>query len=367
MCIFHITLIHHCILHGCINLRMSKNLLDDADTPVFVRNEKNPLDADALVVDEVSMVDVLLFESLLRAMKTGSRLILVGDTDQLPAVGPGSVLHDIIDSGVLPVVQLTEVFRQAMESAIVANAHRIVAGEMPVFDKKEGDFFFLPQSTSGDVTDTLLDLCARRLPNRYGITVFSGIQVLCPGRKGELGTRELNVRLQALLNPEDAGKKELHIEGGILRVGDKVMHTRNNYDIGWTRDDGEVGSGVFNGDIGILEDIDHREDTLAVRYEDRVAFYTRQDAQDLELAYAVTVHKSQGSEFEAVLMPVFRSNPQLSYRNLLYTAVTRAKALLILVGSRDTVRQMVENNKKTRRFSGLRHFLITAEEMFPDS
>lgn len=340
---------------------------DDADTPVFVRNEKNPLDADALVVDEVSMVDVLLFESLLRAMKTGSRLILVGDTDQLPAVGPGSVLHDIIDSGVLPVVQLTEVFRQAMESAIVANAHRIVAGEMPVFDKKEGDFFFLPQSTSGDVTDTLLDLCARRLPNRYGITVFSGIQVLCPGRKGELGTRELNVRLQALLNPEDAGKKELHIEGGILRVGDKVMHTRNNYDIGWTRDDGEVGSGVFNGDIGILEDIDHREDTLAVRYEDRVAFYTRQDAQDLELAYAVTVHKSQGSEFEAVLMPVFRSNPQLSYRNLLYTAVTRAKALLILVGSRDTVRQMVENNKKTRRFSGLRHFLITAEEMFPDS
>ncbi len=164
--------------------------------------------------------------------------------------------------------------------------------------------------------------------------------------EGELGTRELNVRLQALLNPEDAGKKELHIEGGILRVGDKVMHTRNNYDIGWTRDDGEVGSGVFNGDIGILEDIDHREDTLAVRYEDRVAFYTRQDAQDLELAYAVTVHKSQGSEFEAVLMPVFRSNPQLSYRNLLYTAVTRAKALLILVGSRDTVRQMVENNKK---------------------
>ena len=145
------------------------------------------------------------------------------------------------------------------------------------------------------------------------------------------------------------------------------MHTRNNYDLGWTRDDGEVGSGVFNGDIGILEDIDHREDTLAVRYEDRVAFYTRQDAQDLELAYAVTVHKSQGSEFEAVLMPVFRSNPQLSYRDLLYTAVTRAKALLILVGSRDTVRQMVENNKKTRRFSGLRHFLITAEEMFPDS
>ena len=208
---------------------------------------------------------------------------------------------------------------------------------------------------------------ARRLPNRYGITVFSGIQVLCPGRKGELGTRELNVRLQALLNPEDAKKKELNIEGGILRVGDKVMHTRNNYDIGWTRDDGEVGSGGFNGDIGILEDIDHREDTLSVRYEDRVAFYTRQDAQDLELAYAVTVHKSQGSEFEAVVMPVFRCGPQLSYRNLLYTAVTRAKSLLILVGSRQTIQQMVDNNKKTKRFTGMRHFLVAAEDLFPDA
>lgn len=157
------------------------------------------------------------------------------------------------------------------------------------------------------------------------------------------------------------------MEGGILRVGDKVMHTRNNYDIGWTRDDGEIGSGVFNGDIGILEDIDIRQDILSVRYEDRVALYTRQDAQDLELAYAVTVHKSQGSEFEVVVMPVFRSIPQLSYRNLLYTAVTRAKSLLVLVGSRETIRQMVENNKKTRRFSGLRHFLTTADEMFPDS
>ncbi len=340
---------------------------DDADTPAFARNERNPLDADALVVDEVSMVDVLLFESLLRAMKIGARLILVGDTDQLPAVGPGSVLHDIIDSGVMPVVQLTEVFRQAMESGIVANAHRIVAGDMPVFDKKEGDFFFIPQSTARDVTDTLLDLCDRRLPNRYGFTVFSGIQILCPGRKGELGTRELNVRLQALLNPPDSKKKEQKMEGGILRVGDKVMHTRNNYDIGWTREDGEIGSGVFNGDIGILEDIDIRQDILSVRYEDRVALYTRQDAQDLELAYAVTVHKSQGSEFEVVVMPVFRSIPQLSYRNLLYTAVTRAKSLLVLVGSRETIRQMVENNKKTRRFSGLRHFLTAADEMFPDS
>lgn len=337
---------------------------DDSDNQMFARNEKNPLDADALVVDEVSMVDIVLFENLLRAMKSGCRLILVGDTDQLPAVGPGSVLHDLIESGVLPVVQLTEVFRQAMESQIVLNAHRIVSGEAPVYNSKNGDFFFLPQNSSQGVVQTVLDLCSRRLPNSYGYSVFGTIQVLCPGRKGELGTREMNRRLQELLNPKQAGKKELQSEGMILRVGDKVMHTRNNYDIGWTRDDGEMGSGVFNGDIGILEDIDLREDVLSVRYEDRVALYTRQDAQDLELAYAVTVHKSQGSEFEAVILPIYHNQRQLCYRNLLYTAVTRAKSLLILVGSSSTIQEMVDNNRKTLRYSGLKHFLLQAGEMF---
>ena len=336
---------------------------DDEENPIFARNEKNPLDADALVVDELSMVDVLLFENLLRALKSGCRLILVGDTDQLPAVGPGSLLHDLIDSGVMPVVQLTEVFRQAMESHIVANAHRIVEGRPPELAYKTGDFFFLGRSSGREVLQTVLDLCHHRLPDSYGYSVFSGLQVLCPGRKGELGTVELNRRLQELLNPPEEGKKELTAEGRVLRMGDKVMHTRNNYDIGWTREDGEIGSGVFNGDIGVLEDIDPREDTLTVRYDDRVAYYTRQDAQDLELAYAVTVHKSQGSEFEAVVLPLYRNQKQLCYRNLLYTAVTRAKSLLVLVGSRETVMEMVENNRKTLRYSGLRYFLEQAGEM----
>ena len=336
---------------------------DDEETPVFARNEKNPLDADALVVDELSRVDVLLFENLLRALKPGCRLIMVGDTDQLPAVGPGSVLQDLIDSGVLPVVQLTEVFRQAMESHIVASAHRIVAGLLPDISYKSGDFFFLTQNNAQGVAQTVMDLCHHRLPDTYGHTVFKGLQVLCPGRKGELGTRELNRRLQELLNPPGEKKRDITIEGTVLRMGDKVMHTRNNYDIGWTRDDGDVGSGVFNGDIGVLEDLDPREGVLSVRYDDRVALYTRQDAQDLELAYAVTVHKSQGSEFDAVVMPLYGVQRQLCYRNLLYTAVTRAKSLLVLVGSRATLAEMVENDRKTLRYSGLRHFLTQAEEL----
>ena len=336
---------------------------DEADTAVFARNEKNPLDADAVVVDEMSMVDVLLFDSLLRALKAGCRLILVGDVDQLPPVGPGSVLQDLIASGMLPVVELSEVFRQAQESQIIMNAHRIVRGEQPVLTDRRGDFFFLPRTSAGEVTRTVLDLCARRLPASYGYTVMAGIQVLCPGRKGELGTRELNRRLQELLNPPDGKKNELAVEGMLLREGDKVMHTRNNYDIGWTRDDGECGSGVFNGDIGILEQVDPRGESLAVRFDDRVALYSRQDAQDLELAYAATVHKSQGSEFEAVILPLYHNQRQLCYRNLLYTAVTRAKSLLIVVGSRETVREMVENNRKTLRYSGLQHFLLEAGGM----
>ena len=334
---------------------------EDEDTPAFGRNEKNPLDADAVVVDELSMVDALLFESLLRALKTGARLILVGDADQLPAVGPGCVLHDLMESGVLPVVQLTEVFRQAMESHIVSNAHRIVAGQMPETAFRDGDFFFLSQDSAQGVTQTVLDLCSYRLPRKYGYSVWNGIQVLCPGRKGELGTRELNRRLQSLLNPESEDRREITVEGVTLRTGDKVMHIRNNYDIGWTRDDGEIGQGVFNGDIGVLEDVDVRESTLTVRYDDRVAFYTKQEAQDLELAYAVTVHKSQGSEFDAVILPVYRNPPMLCYRNLLYTAVTRAKSLLILVGSRATVAEMVNNNRKTLRYSGLGYFLKQTE------
>ena len=330
---------------------------DDEDVPVFDRNEKNPLDADAVVVDELSMVDSLLFDSLLRAVKTGCRLIMVGDSDQLPAVGPGSVLNDLIESGELPTVQLTEVFRQALCSNIVSNAHRIVAGQMPVLNYRKGDFFFISQDNPHDVSQTVLDLCSTRLPAKYGLTVMNGIQVLCPSRKGELGTREMNQKLQKLINPPSDKRREMVVEGVALRVGDKVMHIKNNYDIVWTKDNGEVGQGVFNGDIGILERVDPREGTLSVRYDDRIAVYSSQDAQDLELAYSVTVHKSQGSEFDAVILPIFNNTPMLCYRNLLYTAVTRARSLLIIVGSIKTVARMVENDRKTRRYTGLRYFL----------
>ncbi len=338
---------------------------DDSDMPLFARNEKNPLDADALIVDEMSMVDSMLFESLLRALRPGCRLIMVGDTDQLPAVGAGRVLHDIIDSRTVPTVELTEVFRQALESDIVANAHRIVRGDMPLASDKTGDSFFLPQHSAADVADTVVDLCARRLPAGYGNSVWSGIQVLCPGRKGGIGTVQLNGRLQEALNPADDKKREWKGENGLLREGDKVMHIRNDYDIVWTRDGGEVGSGVFNGDIGVLESVDVREQTLHVRYDDRVAVYSWEQAQELEPAYAITVHKSQGSEFDTVVLPLYRNPPQLCYRNLLYTAVTRAKTLLVTVGSRETVQAMVQNDRKTLRYTGLCHFLRAVEQLTP--
>lgn len=335
---------------------------NDDDTSRFARNEQNPLDIDALVLDEMSMVDVPLMEGVLRALKPNCRLIMVGDTDQLPAVGPGCVLHDLIASGTLPVVQLTEIFRQAMKSQIVRGAHQIVRGEMPDLSCRKGDFFFLPQQSAAQTAQTVVDLCVRRLPASYGLSAFQGIQVLCPGRQGELGTAALNRQLQEQLNPPAAGVRTVQIEGTLLRTGDKVMHVRNNYDIVWTRDNGEGGTGVFNGDIGILEGIDPHGETLSVRYDDRVALYTRQDAQDLQPAYAVTVHKSQGSEFDAVILPLYHQPRQLCYRNLLYTAVTRARKLLILVGSRSTVEEMVQNDRKTLRYSGLGYFLATWQE-----
>lgn len=330
---------------------------DDSDNPVFERNEKNPLDADALIIDEVSMVDTLLFHNVLRALRPGCRLILVGDADQLPAVGAGRVLHDLIDSRMLPVVELTEVFRQALQSNIVVNAHRIVKGEMPALDEKTGDFFFLKQPTGTDTAETVVDLCERRLPAGYGTSAWNGIQVLCPGRKGEIGTEQLNERLQQALNPPKDTKREWQGENGLLREGDKVMHIRNDYDIVWTRDSGETGSGIFNGDIGVLEVIDVRDKTMKIRYDDRVALYTWEQAQELELAYAITVHKSQGSEFDTVVLPLYRNPALLCYRNLLYTAVTRAKRLLVMLGSRETVFAMVQNDRKTLRYTGLGYFL----------
>lgn len=336
---------------------------NDEEEPVFARDEKNPLEADTVIVDELSMVDAMLFEKLLRALRHDCRLILVGDADQLPAVGAGSVLQSLLSVGMIPTVQLTEVFRQALESQIVTGAHAVLAGDMPHMNEKSGDFFFMKRPSVPAVQETILELCSRRLPDTYGVSCWNGLQVLCPGRRQALGTEEMNLLLQNLLNPYDSEKNEMKSGNRILRVGDKVMHNRNNYDIIWTRDNGEVGSGVFNGDIGILEKVNRREETASVRYDDRVALYTKEDLKDLELAYAITVHKSQGSEFDAVVLTMFRHQKQLCYRNLLYTAITRVKKMLIVVGDEQTMGEMIENNRKTLRYSGLSHFLTLTDDV----
>lgn len=339
-------------IHRMLEVEWDKN-----DKPVFKRNEHNMLDCDALVLDELSMVDSMLFESVLRALPMGCRFIMVGDCDQLPSVGAGNVLGDLIASGTVPVVQLTEIFRQSMQSLIVTNAHKIVKGIMPELDCHDRDFFFLPCGSSDKIAETIVGLCAKRLPKSYGMSAFDDIQVLCPGRKGELGVTELNKKLQAALNPPIGTNLELIVGAYMFRTGDKVMQTKNNYDLIWEKDDGTEGTGVFNGDIGILVEVNKHAGTLCVRYDDKLVFYDRDSVSDLELAYASTVHKSQGNEFEAVIMPMYRGAPQLYYRNLLYTAVTRAKKLLILVGTRSTVETMVNNNRRTKRYSALRTFL----------
>ena len=331
---------------------------DENDRQTFARNEKNLLDCDALILDELSMVDILLFEAVLRALPLGCRLIMVGDCDQLPSVGPGNVLGDLIASGKVPVVQLTEIFRQSMESLIVTSAHRIVAGQMPELANHSSDFFFLPCPDPDDLANLIVDLCRRRLPASYGYSPMTDIQVLAPGRKGELGTIELNRRLQAALNPPEKGKKEITIHGVLFREGDNVMQVKNDYHLGWTKFDGTTGEGVYNGDLGVLCEIDRKASTVTVQLEDRFVLYELEAASELELAYAMTVHKSQGSEFAAVVMPMYPGPSQLSYRNLLYTAVTRARSLLVLVGTRQALAAMVENDRKTRRYSGLCRFLL---------
>lgn len=331
---------------------------DENDNPVFQRNERNPLECDAVVIDELSMVDAYVFESVLRALPVGCRLILVGDSDQLPSVGAGNVIGDLIASGVFPTVQLSEIFRQSMESLIVTNAHRIVGGEMPVLNVRSNDFFFMPAEDPRAVSELVLSLAVTRLPKSYGYSPVADIQVLCPGRKGEIGTIELNKRLRERINPQAKDKPQVSVNGALFRVGDKVMQVKNNYDLPWSRPDGTSGEGVYNGDMGIVTDIDRAAGCMRVLVDDREVLYDFEHAAaELELAYAVTVHKSQGNEFTAVIMPVFPGAPQLSYRNLLYTGITRAKKLLILVGRRSAVADMVANDRKTRRFSGLMRFL----------
>ena len=320
----------------------------------FARDEENPLKCDAVIVDEMSMVDIQLLHSLLQAIPQGKRLILVGDPDQLPPVGPGFPFGDMLRSGVLPSVRLTEIFRQAQQSLIVMNAHRVNQGEMPDLKCVTSDFFFMRRNSEDGVCGLIRDLCATRLPQNMGIP-SDQIQVLSPTRKGAVGTVNLNRLLQAALNPPGPDKKERTFGDYLFREGDRVMQIRNNYDILWKKTDGSmVGAGIFNGDVGVIQSIDTGSETLTVLFDDKEAEYDFTQLNELEPAYAMTVHKSQGSEYRAVILTAWNGSPYLLSRSILYTAITRARELLVIVGKEETVGVMVENAKKNRRYSGLK-------------
>ena len=327
----------------------------------FARNERNPLECEVIIVDEASMLDSLLFESLLHALKISTRIILVGDTDQLPSVSAGNVLNDILSSGVYSSVTLKKVFRQAMESTIIANAHAIINGERSDLSNKSKDFFMVRRNHPNDVCNCILELCSERLPKIYSFNPLTDIQVLCPSKKATTGTVNMNNLLQSILNPKKDGQPQLGYKGIYFRTGDKVMQIKNNYDLQWEKDNGEVGFGVFNGDVGYITLIDIKGGIVKVRYDDRVATYFIENIGELELAYAVTVHKSQGSEFECVIVPLIDTPSQLLYRNLLYTAITRAKKLLIVVGLDTVYENMAANDKKTLRYTLLKEFLLENE------
>ena len=320
----------------------------------FVRDEDNPLKADAVIVDEMSMVDVQLLHSLLQAIPQGKRLILVGDPDQLPPVGPGFPFSDMLRSGQLPVVRLTEIFRQAQKSLIVMNAHRVNRGEMPDLRTTNSDFFFMRRQNEESLSQLIRDLCTTRLPKNMGIP-SDQIQVLSPTRKGGVGTMSLNKMLQSALNPASPDKKERAFGDYIFREGDRIMQIRNNYDIMWKKLDGTaVGTGIFNGDVGTITGIDNSTETMTILFDDRVAEYDFTQLNELEPAYAMTVHKSQGSEYRCVILTAWNGSPYLLSRSILYTAITRARELLIIVGREETVAVMTENAKKNRRYSGLK-------------
>lgn len=321
---------------------------------VFARDEDNPLKADAVIVDEMSMVDVQLLCALLRAIPQGKRLILVGDPDQLPPVGPGFPFRDMLRSEVLPTVRLTEIFRQAQKSLIVMNAHRVNRGEMPDLKTVNSDFFFMRRTSEEAVAQLIRDLCTTRLPKNMGIPPEQ-IQVLCPTRKGGVGTVNLNRLLQAALNPPTPEKKERSFGDFLFREGDRVMQIKNNYDIVWKSCDGTTaGTGIFNGDVGVIREIDPGAETMTLVFDDRETVYDFTQLNELEPAYAMTVHKSQGSEYRAVILTAWNGSPYLLNRSILYTAITRARELLIVVGREETVAAMVNNAAKNRRYTGLK-------------
>lgn len=324
----------------------------------FRKNENEMLEEDVVIIDEASMLDLLLTNALLKAMKPGARLILIGDANQLPPVGAGYVFDDVLKSDRFAAVELTHIFRQAKESLIVVNAHAVNHGESMNLESKEGDFFFLPRSSDAETVETIVNLCEKRLPKRYGVSVIDGIQVITPSHKGEAGTDLLNVALQHSINPPSREKKEKKVRDKVFREGDKVMQIRNNYDIEWKKN-GVDGNGIFNGDIGIIRAINFSEETITIDFEEKICEYDYAMLDELELAYAITVHKSQGSEYPIVVMPLYRYTPKLLTRNLLYTAITRAQTMVVLVGDAAVADAMVQNNKQAKRYTGLREILET--------
>lgn len=321
---------------------------------IFERCEEDPLDADAVILDETSMVDILLMRALLAALKPDCRLILVGDADQLPSVGPGNVFADIIRSERIPVIRLTEIFRQARDSNIIKNAHMINRGALPDLGENKGDFFFLQRISPEKAAETIVELCAERLPKRMNIPPEQ-IQVLSPTRRYQAGTANLNKMLQAALNPPTDGKKEKTFGEFVFRVGDRVMQIRNNYDIIWKKADGTAaGTGIFNGDVGYIRSMDLSHEVMEIEFDDKIAVYSFDMLAELEPAFAMTVHKAQGSEYRAVILAASQGSPMLMTRSVLYTAVTRARELLIIVGDSMVASTMVANDRKERRYSGLR-------------
>ena len=335
-------------------LGMSYN--DLTGQAAFKKNGSDPLEAHAVIVDEMSMVDLELMQALLEALRPGCRLVLVGDPDQLPSVGAGNVLGDLLRSTVVPTVSLTQVFRQAEQSAIIRNAHAVNMGQPPQLDSNQGDFFFLCRRSPDRLVQTVVELCRDRLPRNMNIPAEQ-IQVLSPTRKGACGTVSLNRALQAALNPPSPQKRQKQWGDVTFRVGDRVMQTKNNYDVLWEKDGGTAGSGIFNGDVGVIQDIDSSGELIVLRFDDRTATYTADLLSQLDMAYAITVHKSQGSEYPAVILVSAPAAPSLMVRGVLYTAITRARRMLIMVGDDAVPARMAENDRQQRRYSGLRRRL----------
>ncbi len=346
-------------IHRLLECRFSGEGEDEAR---FGRDEDNLLEQDAVIIDEASMVDLFLFCSLLRAIRPGARLIIIGDADQLSPVGAGDVFSDIIKSGCFHSVKLCEIFRQAKGSSIVTNAHLIKDGKMPL-SNNSSDYFFLKRESAKDLRELVVQLCTSRLPSAYGFDALSDIQVICPSRKGEAGTTALNSLLQGVLNPAAVNKIEHKTGETVFRQGDKVMAVRNNYDIEWTDEDGQSGCGIFNGDIGIISEINRQEQCFTLRFDDgRIAILDYSCFDDLEHAYAITVHKSQGSEYKSVIVPLFDCPQGLLSRNMLYTALTRAEKIAVLTGKPEIMSLMVSNVRKNTRNTGLERMLQSAKK-----